>query len=61
MRNIREAEWLKEFTVRKALGGYYPKDPFKADFFSGILSIKNQQINKNNNMAHLQYLIQKNS
>ena len=52
---------MNEFSVRKALGGYYPKDPLKADFFSGLLSIQNKQISKHNNLAHLQYLIQKNS
>ena len=47
--------------VRKELGGYYPEDPFKADFFSGLISIKNQQISKHNVKQHLQNLILKNS
>jgi len=47
--------------VRKELGGYYPEDPFKADFFSGLISIKNQQISKQNINQHLQHLILKNS
>lgn len=60
MRNPIEADWMREFAVRKALGGYYPKDPFKADFFTGLISIQNQTTQKHNNLAHLQYLIQKN-
>ncbi len=60
MNNIREAEWVKEYGVRQALGGYYPKDPFKAIFFQGLLSIKNIKNTKNNNLNHLQNLIQKN-
>jgi len=60
MRNPREAEWLKEFVIRKELGGYYPQDPFKADFFIGIISIQNQKTTKSNTYQHLQMLIQKN-
>ncbi len=60
MRNIREAEWVKEYGVRQALGGYYPKDPFKQIFFQGLLSIKNKKLTKNNKLNHLQNLIQKN-
>ena len=47
--------------VRKELGGYYPEDPFKADFFSGLISMKHQQRNKHNVKQHLQNLILKNS
>ena len=60
MNNPIETEWVWEFVVRQALGGYYPKDPFKAIFFQGLLSMKNKKINKNNNISHLEYLIQKN-
>ena len=60
MNNIREAEWVKEFAIRQALGGYYPKDPFKQIFFQGLLSIKNQKISNNNKHSHLLNLIRKN-
>ena len=60
MNNTREAEWVREFGVRQALGGYYPKDPFKAIFFQGLLSIQNNKFPKNNKLNHLHYLIQKN-
>ncbi len=60
MNNPIEAKWVQEFAIRQALGGYYPKDPFKQIFFQGILSMKNKKFNKNNNISHLEYLIQKN-
>jgi len=60
MRNIKEAYWLEEFIIRKEMGGYYPEDPLKADFFSGLISIQNNKISTQNKYAHLQYLIQKN-
>lgn len=52
---------MEEFIVRKELGGFYPEDPFKADFFSGLISIKNQKISATNTYQHLQNLIRKNS
>ena len=64
MKNLREADWMREFMVRKILGGHYPEDPIKADFFYGLTSILNQKkernSNFNNSLTHLQYLIQKN-
>jgi len=52
---------MEEFIIRKELGGYYPEDPFKADFFSGLISIKNKQFTIQNTYQHLQNLIRKNS
>ena len=52
---------MEEFMVRKELGGYYPEDPFKADFFSGLISIKNKKVKKHGNIQHLKNLILKNS
>lgn len=53
-------EWLREYSIRKQLGGYYPEDPIKADFFGGIIAIQNKNLNKHNNYNHLQDLIRKN-
>ncbi len=52
---------MEEFMVRKELGGYYPEDPFKADFFSGLISNKKERIHKGNKNQHLKNLILKNS
>lgn len=45
--------------IRKEIG-FYPEDPLKADFFFGIINIKNRKFKKQNKYQHLQYLIQKN-
>lgn len=52
---------MEEFTIRKELGGYYPEDPFKADFFLGLLSMQNKKTKKQGIMQHLKNLILKNS
>ena len=52
---------MQEFAIRKELGGFYPEDPFKADFFSGLISMKKGKTKKQGIMQHLKNLILKNS
>ena len=52
---------MQEFVIRKELGGFYPEDPFKADFFSGLISMKKDKNKKQGIMQHLKNLILKNS
>lgn len=52
---------MEEFVIRKQLGGFYPDDPIKADFFSGLISMQNKKTKKQGVMQHLKNLILKNS